>query len=332
MIIENLDPFIGIHCETTATGTLLKQLNIELSEAMIFGLGEGLGFIFWNMKSMGHPFIGGRVKSLDLTKNLANNLNLRFEAQETTSVKKAWNRVKAAIDAKQVVGLQLDSYHLEYFDIKFHFAGHFAAIYGYDEHLAYMVDTSPNGSKVETSLESLALARAEKGPMAAKNLMYTLQKTEEHVTLTDAIVTAITNNAMAHLNPPIKNIGYKGILKTSTEIKKWFARSSNIEDEFCTTAFLMEKAGTGGALFRNLYRDFLLESYNITKIESIHEAYQDFVDIAARWTDVIDCFEKVGQTQDEKHINDASEILIELSEKEHSTMKKLTHLTLEQPL
>ncbi len=34
--------------ETTATGSLLKQIGIELSEPMLFGIGEGLGFIFWN--------------------------------------------------------------------------------------------------------------------------------------------------------------------------------------------------------------------------------------------------------------------------------------------
>ncbi len=50
MIIKNFKPFNGQHCETTATGSLLYQLGIELSEPMLFGLGEGLGYIFWNMK------------------------------------------------------------------------------------------------------------------------------------------------------------------------------------------------------------------------------------------------------------------------------------------
>ena len=45
----NISPFIGQHCETTATGTLLEQLGIKMSEPMLFGLGEGLGFIIWNM-------------------------------------------------------------------------------------------------------------------------------------------------------------------------------------------------------------------------------------------------------------------------------------------
>ena len=40
--VVNVKPFIGLHCETTATGTLLRQLGIELSEPMLFGLGEGL--------------------------------------------------------------------------------------------------------------------------------------------------------------------------------------------------------------------------------------------------------------------------------------------------
>ena len=40
-----LKPFIGQHCETTATGTLLKQLGIELSEPILCGLGEGIGII-----------------------------------------------------------------------------------------------------------------------------------------------------------------------------------------------------------------------------------------------------------------------------------------------
>lgn len=86
MIIENLKPFKGQHCETTTTGTLLKHIGIELSEPMLFGLGEGLGFIFWNMKIMDFPFIGGRIKTDLLTQNIAKNLNLRLEISETSSI------------------------------------------------------------------------------------------------------------------------------------------------------------------------------------------------------------------------------------------------------
>lgn len=40
---NNINYLTGEHCETTSTGTLLKFINIELSEPMLFGIGEGLG-------------------------------------------------------------------------------------------------------------------------------------------------------------------------------------------------------------------------------------------------------------------------------------------------
>lgn len=269
MKIDNIKPFDGQHCETTATGTLLRQLDIELSEPMLFGLVQGLGFIFWNMKSMSFPFIGGRVKPDILTENIARNLNLVLSVKETASTHKAWNNVKELVDKGQAVGLKLDCFHLQYFSSPFHFAGHYTAIYGYDNENAFLVDTKQQGEQVMTSLKSLSIARAEKGPMSSKNLYYILCKNDDKFDLKTAILTAVKNNAADYINPPITNIGYKGILKASTEIIKWFKRSKDIENDFRTSAMLMEKAGTGGALFRNLYRDFLKESYDLLKLDKL---------------------------------------------------------------
>lgn len=326
MTIEKFKPFDGQHCETTATGTLLRQLDIELSEPMLFGLGEGLGFIFWNMKTMNFPFIGGRIKPDALTENIAKNLNLELTVKETASQQKAWNNVKELIDKGQAVGLKLDCFHLEYFSKPFHFAGHYTAIYGYDNDFAFLTDTKQQGGKVKTSLKSLALARAEKGPMSSKNLYYTLHKTNKEPDLKKAIVTAIKNNATEYLNPPIKNIGYKGVLKTSTEIIKWFKTSKDIQTEFETAAMLMEKAGTGGSLFRNLYRDFLRESYDLLKLDQLKQGYEAFIEIAKLWKTVSELFEKVSETKDFQYILQASQILKMISEKEKKAMEILITL------
>jgi hypothetical protein len=323
MTIVKLKPFNGQHCETTATGTLLRQLDIELSEPMLFGLGEGLGFIFWNMKSMNFPFIGGRIKTDLLTQNIARNLNLELTVKETSSTQKAWSNVKELIDNGQVVGLKLDCFHLQYFSSPFHFAGHYAAIYGYDNENAYLVDTKQQGGQVKTSLKSLALARSERGPMSSKNLYYTLKKTDNNFDLKTSIIKAIRNNANDYINPPITNIGYKGILKTSTEIIKLFKTSKDIQSEFKTSAMMMEKAGTGGALFRNLYRDFLKESYDILKLDKLKSGHEAFIKIAELWTSVSKLFEKVSQTKNIKYIQQASEILKTIADKEKRTMEIL---------
>jgi len=322
-IVKDFKPFIGQHCETTATGSLLNQIGIKFSEPMLFGLGEGLGFIFWNMKIMDFPFIGGRIKPDVLTQNIARNLNLKLEVNETSSVKKAWETVKNNIDNNIATALKLDCYYLDYFTNKIHFAGHYVTMYGYDDKFTYLIDTKQQGSKVKTSLKNLELARNEKGPMSSRNLSYTIQDLKKGYNLKKAIVIAIKNNAKDYLNPPIKNIGYKGVLKTSEEIKKWFKNSKDIEGDFKTSAMLMEKAGTGGALFRNLYRDFLKESYNLLKIEKINEAHKMFSEVAILWTRVSSLFEKTAETKNIKYINQASEILIDLAKKEKTAMELL---------
>lgn len=321
--IENINPLMGQHCETTATGTLLRHIGVQLSEPMLFGLGEGLGFIFWNMKFMDFPFIGGRIKPDALTENIVRNLNLKLEVQETSSSKKAWENVKSNIDRDIPVGLKLDCYHLDYFTNKIHFAGHYVAMYGYDDTYAYLIDTKQQGGKVRASLKNLELARKEKGAMSSKNLSYVIEKTSKVYNLEEAIKTALKNNANDYLNPPIKNMGYKGVLKASVEIKKWFKTSKNVQSDFKTSAMLMERAGTGGALFRNLYRDFLKESYDLLKIQGLKEAHERFVEIAPLWTEISNLFAYAAETQDINYINKASEILIDLSNREKEAMELL---------
>ena len=323
MIINSFKPFIGQHCETTATGSLLKQLDIELSEPMLFGIGEGLGYIFWNMKSMDFPFIGGRVKPDALTENICKNLDLSLEIFETSSTKKAWENVVQFIDKGIAVGLKLDCYHLDYFTNKIHFAGHYASIYGYDDKWAYLNDTNQQGRDAKTTLVSLVLARNERGPMSSRNRSYTISRNKNQPDLKNVILKAINNNATDFLNPPITNIGYKGILKTSTEITKWFKTSKNIRKDFQTTATLMERGGTGGALFRKMYAEFLKESGELLEQKSLLQAADEYATISKLWTEISNLFLKIGETENTKYLKEASYLLVELSGREKAGMEKL---------
>ncbi|WP_367331515.1 BtrH N-terminal domain-containing protein [Sphingobacterium multivorum] len=324
--MENLKPFDGLHCETTATGTLLKHIGIELSEPMLFGLGEGLSFIYWKMKTMDFPFLGGRIKTDLLTQHICKNLGLELNVHETSSKVKAWQAVRQLLDEGQPVGLKLDAYYLEYFTKPFHFAGHYVAIYGYDDEHAYLVDTRQQGGSVKTSLASLALARAEKGPMSSKNLYYTIAGNMENVDLKEVLIAAMVNNAKQYLAPPINNISYKGILKTSEEVMNWFKTSQAIESEFKMAASLMEKAGTGGALFRNLYRDFIKESYDLLGIEQLAVVHHEFVQIALLWTSLSELFSQIAETASFDAVQQASAIFKTLATKEKNAMEILTSL------
>jgi hypothetical protein len=45
MKIESYKIFKGQHCETNTIGNLFLNIDVDLSEPMIFGLASGLGYI-----------------------------------------------------------------------------------------------------------------------------------------------------------------------------------------------------------------------------------------------------------------------------------------------
>ncbi|MEU5042719.1 BtrH N-terminal domain-containing protein [Streptomyces griseorubiginosus] len=314
------------HCETTALGVLLRHQGIDLSEPMLFGLGRGLSFVYWDSRSMGFPFLGGRVKPFELSRNLADALGLELLVRETSSARRGWAHVVEAIGGGQPVGLQLDSFHLEYFTAKVHFGGHVVALYGYDERIAHLVDTEQQGGAVTTSLGSLAEARASRGPMAARHRSFTLTAPPGPPAPEKSVVPAITACAHAFLNPPIANLGHRGIDKAGKAVRTWLRRSDDPGRDLPQAALLMEKAGTGGALFRNLYRDFLAECAESLDSDHLRTGHRLYAEAAALWTEVAALITRAGESGEEQYLVRAGTTLLELSRIEREAMEALSRL------
>lgn len=314
------------HCETTALGLLLRHQGLDLSEPMLFGLGSGLSFIYWDGKNMAFPFLGGRVKPFDLTRNLAARLRLQLRVQETTSPRKAWDNVAASIDAGQPVGLQLDSYHLDYFASKVHFGGHIVALYGYDDRSVCLVDTEQQGGAVSTSRASLARARAARGPMSAKHRSFTLTAPTSTYSPHEQITPAITACAESFLNPPIANLGHRGIEKAAKLVRNWRQRTQNPQRDLPQAALLMEKAGTGGALFRNLYRDFLAECTYLLDSHHLRTGHRLYTEAATLWTQTAALIKEAGEGGEDRHLVQASSLMDDLARIEREAMHALRRL------
>ncbi|GAA4583491.1 BtrH N-terminal domain-containing protein [Planotetraspora phitsanulokensis] len=325
-IVKDIEACGMHHCETTALGVLLRHEGLDLSEPMLFGLGSGLSFIYWDSKGMALPFLGGRVKPFDLTRNLAARLGLTLMTEETTSPRKAWENVAAPIDAGRPVGLQLDCYHLDYFRSKVHFGGHVVAMYGYDEHDVYLVDTDQQGGSVRTSRASLAMARAERGPMTARNRSFTITLPAHPLSWQDQIIPAIKCCADAFLAAPITNLGHRGIDKAGKQVPRWLLHAGEPQQDLPQAALLMEKGGTGGALFRTLYRDFLDECTRLIDDGNLRAGHRLYAEAAVLWTDVSTLIAKAGESGDAKYLEQAGVILHDLSRLEKDAMQVLRQL------
>jgi hypothetical protein len=284
--VKGFQPFIGQHCETVATGSLLQSAGIQLSEAMLFGLGEGLGFIMINLSSLPLPFVGGRCRPFALTETLCRNLKLELKASETSSKARAWAGLESAIARGVPVGLQLDCFHLEYFSRPVHFAGHFVAAHAIDERQVWVVDTAPQGSLQCTSRTSLEKARFARGPMAAKARAWTLETPPRLPDLRRVVRAAIRSNARTYLTPAFKGASFLGIRKLADSLPHWQAQAKNAQRDLALAAELMERAGTGGALFRNFYRDFLKEAAGLLGKSELQPACDLFDAAAGEWSAV----------------------------------------------
>ncbi|MBX9386697.1 BtrH N-terminal domain-containing protein [Streptomonospora nanhaiensis] len=316
----------GQHCETTALGVLLRHQGVDLSEPMLFGLGSGLSFVYWDARNMGFPFLGGRVRPFELTRNLAARLGLDLRVQETASPRRGWENAAAAIDAGRPVGLQLDSRHLDYFTPQTRFGGHIVAMYGYDDHRAYLVDTRQQGGAVTTGLAGLARARAARGPMTARHRSFTLTVPPDAPAPADRIVPAITACARAFLDPPIANLGHRGIDKAGRLVRTWLERGGDPRQDLPRAALLMESAGTGGALFRNLYRDFLGECARLLDSPRLRAGHELYAEAAAGWTEAAALIARAGETGEACHLDRAGSLLARLARTERAAMHELSGL------
>lgn len=332
-LIEGVPLAGGAHCETTALGVLFDHAGIQLSESMLFGLGGGLSFVYWDSRRQSAPFLGGRVKPFTLTRTLTARLGVALNVHETTSARKAWDHVRERIDHGIPVGLQLDSHDLDYFSSGVHFAGHVVAMYGYDATHAYLVDTAQQGGAVKTSLESLARARAAGGPMSAHHRSFTVDSSgagDIARRLKQAIVPAIAACAAEFLTPPIANLGHRGIRTAARRAPSWFDRVADPGRDLPMMAMMMERAGTGGALFRNLYRDFLSESIDHLDDPGVagvvRRGHDLFAESAELWTTAAQLIERAGTSLDRALLADAGGVLERIADLETDAMTGLQAL------
>jgi Butirosin biosynthesis protein H, N-terminal/Domain of unknown function (DUF4872) len=323
--IAAFEPFRGDHCESVATGSLLKGLGIHLSEPMLFGLGEGLSFIFVNLSSLPLPFVGGRVKPFALTEALCRNLKLDLKVSETASRSRAWMHLEMPLRGGRPVGLQLDSYYLDYFSKPVHFAGHCVAAHGFDDRNVFLVDTLQQGGLQRVSRQSVEVARFATGPMSARARSWTIAGGDSRPDVAKAIRLAIHANAKAYLAPPFKGASHLGIEKLQKSLPTWLEIATDPSMDLALASLLMERAGTGGSLFRNFYRDFLGEAATELPGEAVRigKAQSMFGDSAQLWADVAAKLEDSGTAGSKAPLQEAAAHCGRIRDLEVSAMQLL---------
>jgi hypothetical protein len=104
----------------------------------------------------------------------------------------------------------------------------------------------------------------------------------------------------AMLNPPIKNIGVKGIRHTSREIRQWpkLFNEHELRMNLFSLYIFIEVGGTGGGCFRYMYTRFLEEASEITKNTALLKPSEKIHSAGALFTEAALLFKEAGRITD----------------------------------
>jgi len=297
---------------------------------MIFGLGSGLGFVYWHSKQMPYPFVGGRARDLD--KNLCSNLGVTIKVNKTSSRVKAYEILKELISKDIPVLIHVDMPYLKYLGLpeQAHFGAHTVVIAGLDEDMgiAYIADTMFKDLQTATVKELEEARSSTFKPFPPENKWLTFEFPNKLKPVEVAIRNAITKTSRSMLYPPIKNLGVKDINHFASEIAKWpklFPPENALFRQLYEVNYIMmEEDGTGGGLFRYLYSRFLKEAAELLNNKELEELGERYYQIGQRWTAIAKLIRETPKNR--MNVHEARKALLKVANDEINVLSSLAKI------
>lgn len=292
LVLEDFDHFGGKHCWTTSLRNAFLYHDLDLSEEMVFGLGGGLGFIYWYQKQMPAPLIGGRYgKKYDPLENSCKRIGGDANLTYTTSAKKGYDRLKDILREGEPAVTFVDMFYLKYMVLpeEAHFGAHTILVYGLDEDedKVYVCDRSVKPFSI--TVDDLMQARNSKyKPWPPMNMLVNIEYPSEVADLSDGIKDSIKESTEMMLNPPIRNIGLAGMQKWAGLVTKWPKDFKGMALFNCllNVFIYIEIGGSGGSSFRPMYARFLDEASDILDEPELQDIGNMFRESGKIWSEI----------------------------------------------
>ncbi|MGD8795053.1 MAG: BtrH N-terminal domain-containing protein [Anaerolineae bacterium] len=293
------------HCVTGSMRHIYVYNDHDLSEEMLLGLGAGVSFSYWHFKGQ-PPFLGGRGMPKPSMEEIAGQrTGVQVTARTTTSARKARKSLLEMLNAGQPVMVQCDMGFLPYFDFggeEYHFGGHVVVVCGYDPETEQVLVADREEALHPVPLDDLAQARGSTHkPFPPKNRWYTFDFSQKRPPTAAEVRQAVLDQAGPMLEPPIRNIGVKGIRKAAALIPKWPARMEPDEIRwalFNTYIFISPEGGTGGGCFRYMFSRFLEEAAAVADEPRLAQSAAEFRRIGDEWEALGEWFRQASEAPD----------------------------------
>jgi hypothetical protein len=252
------------HCETGVISNLLYHQGIDISEALVFGIGSGLFFGYVPFIRLNYlPLTTYRINTGGIFKRVSKRLGIDFKLQTYRNTTHAMIELDHLIKKEIPVGCQTGGYWLPYFPpaYRFHFNMHNLVVYGKNDG-NYMISDPVFPNPVVCSAKDLAKARFSKGAMAPKGKMYYVKHVPGRIDFPAAIRKGIKEVCRTMRWAPGPILGVKGIRYLAKQIQNWPEKYGTRKAALHLghVIRMQEEIGTGGGGFRFMYAAFLQEA------------------------------------------------------------------------
>jgi hypothetical protein len=279
----------GLHCGSTALADSLRVRGLDLSEPMVFGLGAGLGFYAFASPELtpSHLFQG---RSAHLERTCCEVLGAPFRERTADDAAHAWEEARATLDRGLAPILSTDLARLPYMRTRTPFGGHRVVLAGHDagRGVALLADTDLPALQ-EVPLEVLDAARASIAPPfgVPGRPWLEVDAPQRPPDLGAAVREALRRQARDLLADVDGSAGISALERFAEELPAWPRRCRDEADRSFAFRYawqVIEKRGTGGALFRALYARFLGEAEGLEPAVGALGLRLRMEEIAAAWS------------------------------------------------
>ena len=274
-----LEPFVhrpGMHCGSSAFRAALSLQGLDLSEALVFGLGAGLGFSLHAGDTTLVPPQAGRLvigRSGSFEQDLAESLGFELEMHVHASAAIALVHAGALLEEGRCVLAYTDLFHLPYLDAHGHWFGHLVALVGREKDAAgveFLISDNERPALQTVTEDKLALALCTASPVRVGEdvTLLALSGVKPHTerSVRRLAVRAIELQAM-RMSEDSEASGVIGLSRFDDEVRGWQERP---DWKRCVrlAGQSMELRGNGGGFFRRLWAQFLAEAVRLGELRA----------------------------------------------------------------
>jgi len=321
---------MSAHCET---GTLSGQLafhGMEISESMVFGIGSGIFFGYFNNSRFAFPTFIVRSKPGKIRENVGDRLGIKFHTQKFKTPEKAQEGLDKILEKGIPAAAQVDFFFMEYLPqyLRVHINVHFINIVGKKDN-NYLISDCYHPRIVELNEEALMKGRFAGGNMAPNGFLYYPEFIPATFNFEKAVRTGIKKACFYMLKIPIPFLGIKGMRRFGKHIVEWPKLAIDSEDlshQLSKINVLLEDQGTGGAGFRFMYATFLKQAAEILNNPALNGLSGQMMEIGDYCREVSLYAARLGRNRDfsKEHLLELGQLINKQADREEAFFKTLS--------